>query len=72
MQKKYVDLSVVDEFGNYSSPHYKGTVAFYKISKEEVTASYMTGLSTDNYIQQRSPICKLSITLPKVSMFCLF
>ncbi|CAN2388521.1 Death domain-containing protein 1 [Pristimantis euphronides] len=66
MQKKYFDLTVVDEFGNYSSPHYKGTAAFYKISKEEVTESYKTGLSTDNYIQQRTPVCKLPVTLPKV------
>ncbi|KAG9479636.1 hypothetical protein GDO78_011586 [Eleutherodactylus coqui] len=66
MQKKYLDLRVVDEFGNYSSPHYKGTVVFYKISREEVIGSYNTGLSTDNYIQQRTPECKLSVTLPKV------
>ncbi|XP_075715089.1 death domain-containing protein 1 isoform X1 [Rhinoderma darwinii] len=65
-QKKYLDLTVVDEFGNYSSPHYKGTVVFYKISKEEVTGSYNTGHSTDNFIQQRTPVCKLPITLPKV------
>ncbi|KAM3936836.1 death domain-containing protein 1 [Leptodactylus fuscus] len=66
MQKKYLDISVVDEFGNYSSPYYKGTVAFYKISKEEVMGSFKTGLSTDTYIQQRTPVCKLPITLPKV------
>ncbi|XP_071988537.1 death domain-containing protein 1 [Engystomops pustulosus] len=66
MQKKYLDISVVDEFGNYSSPHYKGTVAFYKISKDEVMGSYTSGLSTENFIQQRPPVCKLSITLPKV------
>ncbi|XP_056412243.1 death domain-containing protein 1 isoform X2 [Hyla sarda] len=66
MQKKYLDLSVVDEFGNYSSPHYKGTVSFYKISKEEVMESYKIGLPTDNYMQQGTPVCKLSITLPKV------
>ncbi|XP_044132007.1 death domain-containing protein 1 [Bufo gargarizans] len=66
MQKKYLDLSVVDEFGNYSSPHYKGTAAFYIISKEEVSESYKSGLSKDNYIQQRNPVCKLSVILPKV------
>ncbi|XP_069600726.1 death domain-containing protein 1 isoform X2 [Ranitomeya imitator] len=66
MQKKCMDISVVDEFGNYSSPHFKGTVAFYKISKEEITEGYKSGLSTDNYIQQRTPVCKLSVTLPKV------
>ncbi|XP_073502392.1 death domain-containing protein 1 isoform X2 [Phyllobates terribilis] len=66
MQKKYLDISVVDEFGNYSSPHFKGTAAFYKISKHEITESFKSGLSTDNYIQQRTPVCKLSVTLPKV------
>ncbi|XP_063778403.1 death domain-containing protein 1 [Pseudophryne corroboree] len=64
MQNLSLDLRVVDEFGNYSSPHYKGTVAFYKLSKEDITESYKTGLAID--LQQRTPVCKLPLSLPKV------
>ncbi|XP_068127948.1 death domain-containing protein 1 [Hyperolius riggenbachi] len=66
MQRLSLDLSVVDEFGNYSSPHYKGTVAFYRLPKEDIIVSYRTGQSTDNSLAQRTPVCKLQITLPKV------
>ncbi|XP_075045180.1 death domain-containing protein 1 [Mixophyes fleayi] len=64
MQRLSLELSVVDEFGNYSSPYYKGTVAFYKLSKEDIAESYKTGLVID--LQQRTPVCKLPLTLPKV------
>ncbi|KAM5191457.1 death domain-containing protein 1 [Mantella aurantiaca] len=66
MHRMSIDLSVVDEFGNYSSPHYKGTAAFYRVSKEDIASSYKTGQSTDSTLQQRTPVCKLPITLPKV------
>ncbi|XP_018416763.1 PREDICTED: death domain-containing protein 1 [Nanorana parkeri] len=66
MHRMSLDLSVVDEFGNYSSPHYKGTVAFYRVSKEDIVTSYKTGQSNDSSLQERTPVCKLPITLPKV------
>ncbi|KAM4054239.1 death domain-containing protein 1 isoform 2-T2 [Anomaloglossus baeobatrachus] len=66
MQKKILEISVVDEFGNYSSPHFKGTVAFYKISKDEIIENYKSGQCANNYLQQRTPVCKLSVTLPKM------
>ncbi|XP_040191081.1 death domain-containing protein 1 [Rana temporaria] len=69
MHRISFDLSVVDEFGNYSSPHYKGTVAFYRVSKEDIATSYKTGLSTDSSLRQRTPVCKLPITLPKVEKY---
>ncbi|KAM8939522.1 death domain-containing protein 1 [Pelodytes ibericus] len=65
-QKLTLNLSVLDEFGNYSSPHYKGTVAIYKISKEDIVESYRSGTASDVILQQRNPVCKLSLTLPKV------
>eukprot|EP00079_Xenopus_tropicalis_P037063 XP_017950834.1 PREDICTED: death domain-containing protein 1 [Xenopus tropicalis] len=65
-QRLSLHLSVVDEFGNYSCPHYKGTVAVYKLGKEDIAECYKSGQSTDTYLQQRSPVCKLAVTLPKM------
>ncbi|OCT99419.1 death domain-containing protein 1 [Xenopus laevis] len=65
-QRLSLRLSVVDEFGNYSCPHYKGTVAVYKLSKEDIEECYKSGQSTDTYLQQRNPVCKLAVTLPKM------
>ncbi|KAM4706592.1 death domain-containing protein 1 [Discoglossus pictus] len=59
-------LHVVDEFGNHSSPLYKGTVVFYKLSRADITTSFKSDLSTDTYLQQRTPVCKLALTLPKI------
>ncbi|KAM9330379.1 death domain-containing protein 1 [Gastrophryne carolinensis] len=66
MQQLSLKLSVVDEYGNYSSPHYKGMVAFYKLLKDDIVASYKSGQSNDESLQQCMPVCKLLITLPKV------
>eukprot|EP00062_Callorhinchus_milii_P005015 gi/632944204/ref/XP_007887371.1/ PREDICTED: death domain-containing protein 1 [Callorhinchus milii] len=59
-----LELNEVDEFGNYCSPHYKGMAIFYKVTKEELTKQWD---GADNAVesQQRSPVCKLALTLPK-------
>ncbi|XP_067865533.1 death domain-containing protein 1 [Heterodontus francisci] len=58
------DLTEVDEFGNYCSPHYKGMAIFYKITKEELTQQWDGAYHmVDN--QQYNPVCKLTLTLPK-------
>lgn len=31
-----LQVKEVDEFGNYSSPHYKGTAVFYKITRDMI------------------------------------
>lgn len=49
-------LTEVDPFGNYSSPHYKGTAAFYRV----------TGDGPPLPPPADDPVCKLSLTLPKV------
>ncbi|KAM4807647.1 death domain-containing protein 1 [Rhinophrynus dorsalis] len=65
-QRLPLHLSVIDEYGNYSSPHYKGTVVFYKLSREDIAECYKNGLLTDTCLQQRTPVCKLALTLPKI------
>uniref|UniRef100_A0AAQ6A416 Death domain containing 1 n=1 Tax=Amphiprion ocellaris TaxID=80972 RepID=A0AAQ6A416_AMPOC len=60
-----VHLTEVDPFGNYSSPHYKGTAIFYKVTKGQLE------WRGDKAVLKHSkllgdPICKLSLTLPKV------
>ncbi|XP_029696768.1 death domain-containing protein 1 isoform X1 [Takifugu rubripes] len=47
-------LTHVDPYGNYSSPHYKGTASFYKVTRERADRE-----------QLDRPVCKLSLTLPK-------
>ncbi|XP_067827613.1 death domain-containing protein 1 [Heptranchias perlo] len=68
-----LDLTEVDEFGNYCSPHYKGMAIFYKITKEELTKQWDGAYHTVDD-QQYSPVCKLSLTLPKhrklICRFC--
>uniref|UniRef100_A0A3Q1HX77 Death domain containing 1 n=1 Tax=Acanthochromis polyacanthus TaxID=80966 RepID=A0A3Q1HX77_9TELE len=59
-----VHLTEVDPFGNYSSPHYKGTAIFYKVTKGHLE------WRGDKAVLKHSkllgdPICKLSLTLPK-------
>ncbi|XP_078081145.1 death domain-containing protein 1 [Mustelus asterias] len=59
-----LDVTEVDEFGNYCSPHYKGMAIFYKITKEELTQQWDGAYPmVDN--QQYNPVCKLALTLPK-------
>ncbi|KAG8453578.1 hypothetical protein GDO86_000275 [Hymenochirus boettgeri] len=65
-QRLSLNLGIVDEFGNYSSPHYKGTVAFYKLCKEDIVACYKRNQKSEDYLQQQNLVCKLAVTLPKV------
>ncbi|XP_063315977.1 death domain-containing protein 1 isoform X1 [Pelobates fuscus] len=65
-QQLPLNLSVVDEFGNHSSQHYKGTVAIYKLSKEDIIESYKSSVTSDVLLQQRTPVSKLALTLPKM------
>ncbi|XP_063165861.1 death domain-containing protein 1 [Candoia aspera] len=58
-----LQIKEVDEFGNYSSPHYKGTALFYKVTKEAVLKNVEPLLLEDH--EQDSFLCKLGLTLPK-------
>ncbi|XP_042668515.1 LOW QUALITY PROTEIN: death domain-containing protein 1 [Centrocercus urophasianus] len=57
-------IKELDEFGNHSSPHYKGTAVFYKITRGMITKEWKQPLQHCNY-QHQSPLCKLPLTLPK-------
>uniref|UniRef100_A0A8C3HJB7 Death domain containing 1 n=1 Tax=Chrysemys picta bellii TaxID=8478 RepID=A0A8C3HJB7_CHRPI len=59
-----LQLKEVDEFGNYSSPHYKGTAVFYKITRETIAKTWDQPLLPSDY-QDQSPLYKLALTLPK-------
>ncbi|NXA30940.1 DTHD1 protein, partial [Eudromia elegans] len=59
-----LQIKEVDEFGNYSSPHYKGTAVFYKITREKIAKEWEQALPYDDY-QHQTPLCKLALTLPK-------
>ncbi|NXU86167.1 DTHD1 protein, partial [Xiphorhynchus elegans] len=59
-----LQIKEVDEFGNHSSPHYKGTAVFYKITREMITKKWEQPLPFGEY-QHQSPLCKLPLTLPK-------
>ncbi|NWV42420.1 DTHD1 protein, partial [Grantiella picta] len=65
-RKRRLELQIkeLDEFGNHSSPHYKGTAVFYKITREMITKKWEQTLPYDEY-QHQSPLCKLALTLPK-------
>ncbi|XP_070613203.1 death domain-containing protein 1 isoform X2 [Erythrolamprus reginae] len=56
-------IKEVDEFGNYSSPHYKGTALFYKVAKDSAFNTVEPLLLEDH--EQDSFLCKLALTLPK-------
>ncbi|XP_015679298.2 death domain-containing protein 1, partial [Protobothrops mucrosquamatus] len=56
-------IKEVDEFGNYSSPHYKGTALFYKVAKDTVLNNVDPLLLEDH--EHDSFLCKLALTLPK-------
>lgn len=60
-----LQIKEVDEFGNHSSPHYKGTAVFYKITREMITKKWEQPLPYGEY-EHQSPLCKLALTLPKV------
>ncbi|XP_042368655.1 death domain-containing protein 1 [Plectropomus leopardus] len=59
-----VRLTEVDPFGNYSSPHYKGTAMFYKVTRGQLAWRGDRALLTDTKLLGE-PVCKLSLTLPK-------
>ncbi|NXH11766.1 DTHD1 protein, partial [Bucco capensis] len=59
-----LQIKEVDEFGNHSSPHYKGTAVFYKITREMITKEWEQPLPCGEF-QHQPPLCKLAITLPK-------
>ncbi|NXF06714.1 DTHD1 protein, partial [Smithornis capensis] len=65
-RKPRLDLQIkeVDEFGNHSSPYYKGTAVFYKITREMITRKWEQPLPYGEY-QHHSALCKLALTLPK-------
>ncbi|KAE8279137.1 Death domain-containing protein 1 [Larimichthys crocea] len=59
-----VQLTEVDPFGNYSSPHYKGTAMFYKVTRGQLEWRGDKRVSMDTK-PLGDPVCKLSLTLPK-------
>ncbi|XP_039997492.1 death domain-containing protein 1 [Xiphias gladius] len=59
-----VRLTEVDPFGNYSSPHYKGTAAFYKVTRSQLEWRGDKAVPKDIKLLG-DPVCKLSLTLPK-------
>ncbi|XP_058049037.1 death domain-containing protein 1 [Ahaetulla prasina] len=58
-----LQIKEVDEFGNYSSPHYKGTASFYKLAKDAALDD-IESLPLEDH-EQDSFLCKLALTLPK-------
>ncbi|KAM6150408.1 death domain-containing protein 1 [Erethizon dorsatum] len=65
-RKSRLELQIkeVDEFGNYSCPHYKGTIVVYKVPKEKTIANLdQSVVFSENHYQL--PICKLPLRLPK-------
>uniref|UniRef100_A0AAZ1XUH5 Death domain containing 1 n=1 Tax=Oreochromis aureus TaxID=47969 RepID=A0AAZ1XUH5_OREAU len=59
-----VHLTEVDPFGNYSSPHYKGTAIFYKVTRGQLEWRDDKAVLKDTKLLG-DPVCKLSLTLPK-------
>ncbi|XP_074129616.1 death domain-containing protein 1 [Sminthopsis crassicaudata] len=59
-----LQLKEVDEFGNYSSPYYKGTVAVYKVPKEKIAKNLKQSPILNDFGHQL-PTCKLPLNLPK-------
>ncbi|KAK5848341.1 hypothetical protein PBY51_005965 [Eleginops maclovinus] len=59
-----VRLTEVDPFGNYSSPHYKGTALFYKVTRGQLEWRGDRPVAMDTKLLG-DPVCKLSLTLPK-------
>ncbi|KAK2544963.1 Dthd1 [Columba livia] len=59
-----LQIKEVDEYGNHSSPHYKGTAVFYKITRDMIIKKWEQPLLCGEY-QHQSPLCKLALTLPK-------
>ncbi|XP_040887748.1 death domain-containing protein 1 [Toxotes jaculatrix] len=59
-----VRVTEVDPFGNYSSPHYKGTAVFYKVTRGQLEWRGDKAVPKDIKLLG-DPVCKLSLTLPK-------
>ncbi|XP_077355151.1 death domain-containing protein 1 [Festucalex cinctus] len=57
-------LTEVDPFGNYSSPHYKGAIVFYKVTRGQVEWQVDTLLQME-VKHLGKPVCTLPLTLPK-------
>ncbi|XP_031196863.1 death domain-containing protein 1 [Mastomys coucha] len=55
-------IKEVDEFGNYSCPHYKGTITVYKVPREKIVPNLDQTLHEHFY---QLPVCKLPLKLPK-------
>ncbi|XP_036186930.1 death domain-containing protein 1 [Myotis myotis] len=59
-----LQIKEVDEFGNYSCSHYKGTVVVYKLPKQKTIHNLDQSLIlNENHYQL--PVCKLPLRLPK-------
>ncbi|XP_016051554.1 PREDICTED: death domain-containing protein 1 [Miniopterus natalensis] len=59
-----LQIKEVDEFGNYSCSHYKGTIVVYKIPKEKIVHNLdQSPILNENHYQL--PVCKLPLKLPK-------
>ncbi|XP_023202452.1 death domain-containing protein 1 [Xiphophorus maculatus] len=59
-----VRLTEVDPFGNYSSPCYKGTALFYRVTRAELEWRRDKAVLRDAKLLA-NPICKLPLSLPK-------
>ncbi|XP_055102053.1 death domain-containing protein 1 isoform X3 [Symphalangus syndactylus] len=59
-----LQIKEVDEFGNYSCPHYKGTIVVYKVPKGKIVPNLNQSLVI-NETHSQLPICKLPLKLPK-------
>ncbi|XDC76421.1 hypothetical protein R6Z07F_007594 [Ovis aries] len=59
-----LQIKEVDEFGNYSCPHYKGAIVVYKVPREKIVHNLDESL-TFNENNDQLPICKLALRLPK-------
>ncbi|XP_066536353.1 death domain-containing protein 1 [Hoplias malabaricus] len=60
----HLKLKEKDPFGNYSSPHYKGTVLLFRIPRDQLFWRGDRVLIHQAYSLEE-PVCKLSLTLPK-------
>ncbi|XP_062305830.1 death domain-containing protein 1 [Osmerus eperlanus] len=60
----FLRLTEVDPFGNYSSPHYKGTAVFHKVARGQLERRGDEALPSSSRPLDE-PVCKLSLTLPK-------
>ncbi|KAL7875906.1 hypothetical protein AOLI_G00108690 [Acnodon oligacanthus] len=60
----YLMLKEQDPFGNYSSPHHKGTATLYRIPRDQLVWTGDRAVISEDYLLE-DPVCKLSLTLPK-------